>query len=203
MHLEFLLEEPSTEAALLNLLPKMLAETITFRLHNFHDKLNLLKQLPNRLQGYRNWLPADSRIVVLVDEDRAPCTPLKQQMEECARQAGLLTKSAALANASFQVLNRIAVEELEAWFFGDITALNRAYPRVPTSLGEKEKYRDPDAIVGGTWEALEKVLQTYGYYAAGLPKIEAARNITQHMEPARNRSKSFQHFHTGLQALLG
>ena len=202
MHIEFLLEEPSAEAALRNLLPKILPDDVTSELRNFQGKANLLTHLPNRLKGYRNWLPTDWHVVVLVDEDRENCEALKQQLEEAARQAGLTTKSAARANASYQVLNRIAVEELEAWFFGDIAALTAAYPRVPVSLSEKEKYRDPDAIVGGTWETLERVLQRYGYYTAGIPKIETARNISQHMEPTRNRSKSFQRFRDGLLALI-
>lgn len=203
MHLEFLLEEPSAEAVLRNLLPRMLPPNVEFELRNFQGKTNLLAQLPNRLKGYRNWLPADWRVVTLLDEDREDCLELKQQLEAAARQAGLTTKTGARVNAGFQVLNRIAVEEIEAWFFGDIAALTKAYPRVPTSLGQKEKYRDPDAIVGGTWETLEKVLQNYGYYTAGLPKIETARNISHHMDPSRNRSRSFQVFRDGLQSLIG
>lgn len=50
----------------------------------------------------------------------------------------------------FQVLNRLAIEELEAWFFGDVAALHSAYPRVPSTLGRRSRYRDPDAIRGGT-----------------------------------------------------
>jgi hypothetical protein len=70
------------------------------------------------------------------------------------------------------------------------------------TLGKKEKYRNPDRIKGGTWEALERVLQRYGYYSAGLPKIEVARNISQHMMPKRNSSKSFNTFKSGLEALI-
>jgi hypothetical protein len=32
-------------------------------------------------------------------------------------------------------LNRIAVEELEAWFFGDIEALRAVYPKLSATLG--------------------------------------------------------------------
>lgn len=99
------------------------------------------------------------------------------------------------------VLNRIAIEELEAWFFGDVEALRAAYPKVPATLGSQARYRDPDAIVGGTWEALERVLQGKGYHRGGLQKIKAAKEIAAHMDPARNRSRSFRVFMEGLAAL--
>ncbi len=100
------------------------------------------------------------------------------------------------------VVNRIAVEELEAWFFGDIPALCGAYPRIPASLGGQAKYRDPDAIRGGTWEALERVLQARGYHPGGLAKTVAATEIAQHMDVDANRSRSFQAFRDGVRRLV-
>jgi hypothetical protein len=57
LHLEFLVEEPSLEEALNHLLLKILPPKITFKIHNFRGKQNLLKQLPNRLKGYKTWIP--------------------------------------------------------------------------------------------------------------------------------------------------
>ena len=114
MHIEVLVEEPSAEAALENLLPKMLPSDTTFKLHNFQSKHTLLAELPKRLKGYGPWLPDDWRIVVLVDEDRQDCDELKARLERAAGDAGLITKSIAADQKSFQVLNRIVVEELEA-----------------------------------------------------------------------------------------
>jgi hypothetical protein len=95
----------------------------------------------------------------------------------------------------------LAIEELEAWFFGDIAALHAAYPRISLTLSQQAKYRDPDAIRGGTWEALGRLL--HSYYPTGLPKIEVARAVSALMEPERNRSRSFQVFRKGLLTLLG
>ncbi len=92
---------------------------------------------------------------------------------------------------------------MEAWFFGDIEALRGAYPRVSKSLQYQRKYRDPDAIKGGTAEALERLLIRTGYYTGKLPKIEVAQNIGPYMDPNRNRSKSFQVFVEGLKACIG
>jgi hypothetical protein len=96
----------------------------------------------------------------------------------------------------------LAIEELEAWFFGDIEALHDAYHRVSLNLGKKAKYRDPDSIKGGTWEALERVLRRAGHFQGGFSKISIARDVSVHMVPNRNRSKSFQVFHQGLLSLL-
>lgn len=56
------------------------------------------------------------------------------------------------------------------------------------------------AIKGGTWERLEQVLSRY--HAGGLQKLRAAEEIAQHMEPDRNRSKSFQVFRDALRDLF-
>jgi hypothetical protein len=81
---------------------------------------------------------------------------------------------------------------LEAWYFGDWQAVMAAYPRVSASAPNRAAYRVPDAIVGGTWEAFERVMIQGGYFQTGLPKIEVAQQIAPHMNPARNTSRSFQ-----------
>jgi hypothetical protein len=60
----------------------------------------------------------------------------------------------------------------------------------------------PDAIAGGTWEALERLLRRLNYFPEGLPKIAVARKVSEHMDPERNRSKSFQVFRDGLLVLV-
>lgn len=201
MHLEILIEEPSVQPVLKHLLPKI-APGITFRLITFQGKKDLLTQLPQRLNAYTKWLPDNYRIVVLVDEDRQDCHKLKQYLETAAQKANLPTKSRPNPTGHFIVLNRIAVEELEAWFFGDLTALRTVYPRIPASLNKKQPYRHPDQIIGGTWEALERVLQRAGYFAGGLSKIKLAQDIAPYMQPENNLSPSFQIFQQGLYALL-
>jgi len=199
MHFEFLLEEESAEAALRFLVPKILGPEPTFRIHVFQGKRKLLANLESRLRGYAS-RPGNWRVVVLVDEDREDCHAVKQELEVACLEAGLITKTEAEPGQGFQVLNRIAIEELEAWFFGDVHALCTAYPGVPATLANRAKFRVPDAIAGGTWEALEEVLQRAGYHRGGLAKITAARDIAPHMDPNRNTSESFRCFVQGLVA---
>lgn len=203
MHIEFLLEERSAETALKVILPKILPAHVSFDFRVFEGKHDLLRKLPNRLKSYRKWIPDDWRIVVLIDENRKDCLQLKAQLEEAAREAHLLTKACASPNSNFQVVNRLAIEELEAWFFGDIVALQTAYPKISKNLQYQKKYRNPDAIKGGTYESLERLLIRKGYYKERLPKIAAAQNIAPYMEPNRNKSRSFRVFVEGIEACIG
>jgi hypothetical protein len=196
MHIEFLIEDYSGGEALKEFLPLCLAPETQYKVHNFSGKTDLLKKLPSRMNGYKKWIPSDWLIVVLIDRDDQDCIELKQQLEDIATNAGFITK--AKNNGCFQVLNRIMIEELESWFFGDVDAIVKAYPGVKASLAQQEKYRNPDAIQGGTWEALERILQRARHHQGGLDKPKAAREIAQFMNPERNRSKSFQVFYEGL-----
>jgi hypothetical protein len=199
-HIEVFVEEPSAEVALRILLPKITPH-LTFSVYNLQSKTSLLAHLPNRLQGYKQWLQPNQRVVVLIDQDQNNCSELKSQLEAMAASAGLVTKTAS-RSTSYQVVNRIVVEELEAWFFGDWASVCKAYPRVPTTISQQARYRTPDAITGGTWEAFERVLQKAGYFTNGLRKIEAARTIAPHMRPEINASQSFQVFRRTLLELI-
>jgi len=201
MQLEFLVEEPSMEAALGNLLPLVLSHDHPYQIHTFQGKQDLLKKLPSRLRAYGAWLPQDSIIIVLVDRDREDCGDLKERLERTAATEGLVTRSSS-SDGRYRVLNRIVIEELEAWFFGDPDALRAAYPGVPANIERRSAYRDPDAIHGGTAEALCRVLRRAGYYASAYPKLEIARRVSQHMDPNRSRSRSFQVFWTALEDLV-
>ncbi len=202
MHIKFFLEEPSAEETLKHLLPKILLKDVSYEFHTFQGRDEMLKELPKRLKG-EQWIPDNWRIIVLIDEDRGNCHELKRELEQAAREAGFVTKSSAGPNEDFQVVNRIAVEELEAWFFGDVEAVHAAYSRIPINLQSKAKYRKPDKIRGGTSEALERLLIEKNYYKGRIPKPIVAQEIAKHMEPCRNTSKSFKVFLKGLKACVG
>ena len=189
-HVEVLVEEPSAEAALRTLLPKILGNA-SFEVYPHTCKDDLLKRLPERLRGYAAWIPDDWRIVVVVDRDDDDCQELKKRLEAVASEAGLATESKPKRNR-FAVVNRLAIEELEAWYFGDWEAVQQAYPKVNANIPSQAKYRSPDAIKGGTWEAFERVMKAAGYFKTGLRKIEAARAVAAYMDPDRNTSRSFQ-----------
>ena len=158
----------------------------------FQGKYDLLKQLPSLLTAYRESMQDNRRIMVLIDNDQQDCMELKMTLEKIAHEAGFVTKSNADSEGDFQVVNRLAIEELEAWFFGDPKAVRKAFPRVSKTFERQAKYRNPDAIVGGTHEALGCLLKRH--YRKELTKTVVAQKIASHMEPDRNKSRSFQVF---------
>ncbi len=204
-HLELLVEEPSMEAFLRQLLPRVLPQGRSFSVHPHQGKSDLLGKLEARLKSYANWLPADWRVIVIVDQDEDDCRVLKQRLEAISAHAGLETRARArsLGRLDWRLVNRIAVEELEAWYFGDWDAVRAAYPRVAAHAARHRALRDPDAVTGGTWEVFERIMQRHGYFKAGLPKIEVARAIGARMEPGRNRSRSFDVFHAAVMEAVG
>jgi hypothetical protein len=198
-HLEILVEEPSMEAFLRQLLPRLLGDELSFSIYPYQCKDDLLAKLPQRMNGYASWLPADWRIIVIVDRDDDDCNVLKKRLERMALDAGLSTRTACVeASRPWQVVNRIVIEELEAWYFGEWNCVRRAYPRVNASVPNKAAYRDPDVIAGGTWEALERVLKKAGYFQSGLRKIELAREMGRCMDWTANCSHSFCVFRDAL-----
>lgn len=197
-HIEVLVEEESMEAALESLLPKIIGN-VSFRIYRHQGKQDLLNKLPARLKGYSAWLQPDWRILIVLDRDNDDCHRLKQQLNTYAQTNGLMTRTQrAVPGGRYQVINRIAIEELEAWYFGDWEAVRNYYEKLPPTVPRNSNYRNPDAIQGGTWEALERIFNKAGYYRSGLPKIELARAVGPLMDPARNKSKSFQVFRDAL-----
>ena len=187
-HFIFLVEDRSTEVFLQELLPRLLPQQHTFEVHSFGSKSALRMKLLQRLRAYPRWLPhryAHWRIVVVVDRDTDDCHVLK------AGESG------------WQVVNRIAIEELEAWYFGDWDAVCAAYPRVSATVPQRAGYRDPDAIRGGTWEAFEKILKRHGYFKTGLRKTEAAREVASRICWERTRSRSFRVFVNAVLEAIG
>lgn len=197
-------EEPSMEAFLQESLPRMLDSAIPVKIIDHQSKRQLLSEIPKRLRGYAHYeLQYRPRSLILVDRDNDDCFHLKNILEEAATEAGLTTKSVPSVGGLFDVANRIVIEELESWYFGDVLALSAAFPGVPVTLNSKAAYRSPDTIAGGTHESLLRVLQKAGHYKrlSSLPKIETARRVGRLVNPLANTSASFCHFRVALAAL--
>jgi hypothetical protein len=180
-------------------LVRWLDQPAVVRVRAFQGKSDLLKNLPRRLAGYAvSYRRNDALgVLVLVDQDTDECVKLKQEIESMARRAGLGVRGEGVAPV---VLARIAVRELENWYFGDWPAVRAAFPRVPAA--PPGRYRtNADADHVKTSSAFRDVLT-----AAGVPvraKPEWAVRIGPHLDPGRCRSASFRTFLTGAQELAG
>lgn len=97
-------------------------------------------------------------------------------------------------NGDLPVLVRIACRELEAWYLGDMDAIEKVYPRFKASQHRnKKKFRDPDHP--NPSDELAKLIPEFG-------KTTAAREIPKHMDLENNRSVSFNHLISGIRRFL-
>ncbi|MFZ2633721.1 MAG: DUF4276 family protein [Desulfosalsimonadaceae bacterium] len=213
MHIEILVEDSSGTKLLQVLLPQLLGpqgEPHTWRLHAYKGigripqglvpngdsaKRILLDQLPKLLRGYGK-TPGIDAVVVVLDTDKRDCVAFLAELKAAADAC----------NPVPDTLFRLAIEEIEAWYFGDQAALLAAYPRA--KLDVLKKYVQ-DATCG-TWELLADAVQVGGSAAikkAGWPlpgqvKHEWAKRIGPLMDPDRNISPSFGKFRDGLRRLV-
>lgn len=203
MILHVLTEELSCKKALQCFLPKITVRGYEQQVISFGSKQKMLKELPARLAAYRQMIERgkDVRLVLLIDRDGDDCKQLKRELEQLACGAGLTTKNAPERHGRFDTLTRIIIEELEAWFLGDPAALCKAFKSLPGATRLKAP-KNPDAIRGGTWETLHRLLKQHGIYTGTYPKIEAASRIAPHLNPDCNASASFNMFVSGIKALL-
>lgn len=213
MHIEVLVEDGSGARLIEALLPAVIGghgEPHTWRVHAYKGigrlpaglgaagdpaKRALLNQLPRLLNGYGR-TPGIDVVVVVVDSDDRDCK---------AFLAELKALHAACDHAP-HTLFRLAIEEMEAWLFGDRQAIVAAYPRAKVAV--LDGYTQDS--VCGTWErladALHKggsaALRKAGWPAPGEVKFEWVEAISPHMDVERNLSPSFVKFRDGLRRLL-
>ncbi len=176
--LVFFLEEPSAEAMLKSLLPRILPDEYQFQYVVFEGKSDLEKRLVMRL---REWQKPDCRFIILRDQDSADCVAVK---------AGLRRKCQEGRHP--EALVRIACHELESWYLGDLLAVE--YGLGLRNLGRQQGrggFRNPDTRSNPA-EVLKNL--TKGRYQ----KVAGSRQIGEHLEVMRNRSYSFRVFVEGL-----
>ncbi len=180
--LVFLLEEPSAEALLNILVPKLLPAGVSHRCLVFDGKQDLERRLVRRLQGYRN---PDARFIVMRDQDAADCRAVKEKLKEKCREAGR-------PNA----LVRIVCHELESWYLADLAAVERGLDITNIQRRQNEaKYRSPDSLPCPKQEL--KRLTDDRYHEVG-----GSRAIAPHMDLSNARSLSFAVFLKGIRGIF-
>jgi len=184
-HLVFLLEEPSAREMLEGVVPKIIPESsgIAITYIVFEGKQDLEKRVKKKLEG---WRTPDSCFIVMRDQDSGNCYTIKSTLQHKVDQAG--KKDCTLI--------RIACRELEAFYLGDLAAVETALniPRLASKQGQK-KFRDPD-IVGNAAEELKTVTQKQ------YQKIAGSRAIGPHMDLHNNKSTSFNMLVAAIRKLL-
>lgn len=217
VHYEILVEDQSGKKSLEIIIPKIIDTRHTFKIHaykgighlpkNMKDtddasKRILLTNLPKLLKGYGrtfNKYPGNyEAIVVLVcDLDDRCLKEFRQNLLDILHAC----KPQPVTQFCF------AIEEGEAWYLGDITAIKKAYPRVINSV--LDSYKN-DSICG-TWEKLADAIYPggsvelikKGWQAIGFEKSKWAVTISPHMDIHRNNSASFCYFRKKLNEYSG
>jgi len=111
--------------------------------------------------------------VVIRDQDQEDCRKLKERLQ---------SKCDVVKPGVFI---RIACVELEAWYWGDPTAVSQAYGKKNfINLVKKATYRIPDFIQNPKLE-LRKHIPSY-------EPIAGSRKIDEYIDVNRNESHSFQ-----------
>lgn len=212
MHIEFLVEDSSGAKLLAQLVPQILGEygaVHTWRMKAYKGigrippglsakadpaKRMLLDQLPRVLQGYGKSSGIDA-VVVVLDTDSRECSGFLKELKSVA----------AKCKPAPRTLFRLAIEEMEAWYFGDSQSVLSAYPRAKREVIN----RYAQDSVCGTWELLADAVYPGGSAAikkAGWPrpgemKHEWAEKIAPFMDINKNTSPSFVKFRNGLLTL--
>lgn len=209
MHIEILVEDSSGKVLIELLVPKIIGEwnnPHTWTIHHYKGigripaglttqgdpaKRILLEQLPRVLQGYGN-TPGIDAVVVVLDSDRRNCVNFLQELKAVA----------ANCRPAPNTLFRLAIEEMEAWYLGDRTALLASYPKAKTRV--LDGYVQDS--VCDTWEVLADAvypggataIKKSGWPLPGQVKHEWAGNIGPRLDIERNESPSFRKFRDGL-----
>jgi len=217
MHFEVLVEDQSGEKALNILIPKIIDDKHTFRIHSYKgigripknlgskidaNKRILLDRLPKLLRGYGKTFADYSddypaSVVLVCDLDDKCLKTFRQELFAILNAC----------NPKPEVRFCIAIEEGEAWFLGDTSAIKTAYPKAKDAV--LNRYANDS--VCGTWECLadavflggSQALLAKGWQATGTEKSAWSEKITPHMDVENNASPSFCYFREKIRKLAG
>jgi len=212
MHIELLVEDSSGARLIEDVIGRILGDqsaVLTWRIHSYKglgrlpkglvaspdaSKRILLDRLPSILRGYGK-TPGVDWVVVVVDSDEKDCKIFLKELK------GVVEKIIPQP----QVLFRLAIEEMEAWYLGDEAAVMGAYPNADKAVLKAYKQ---DSVCG-TWEILANAVykggaaavKSIGWPMAGELKHEWAEKIAPRMDVETNLSPSFKKFRDGLREI--
>jgi hypothetical protein len=181
-------EEASAKNVFEALLPKMLPENVFFQIFPHQGKQDLEKALRTTLPSISK-MPG-ARILITRDQDSDECKRLKSRLQELIS-----------GNCSCPHKIRIICRELEAWFLGDLNAVQQAFPRfTPANHQHTAALRDVDAIQN-PHDLLRRIIPEYSNLDT-LPKIKTAESIAPFLAPENNSSTSYSNTINAIKELI-
>ncbi|MBU7005473.1 DUF4276 family protein [Phosphitispora fastidiosa] len=180
-HIVFLLEEISMKAVLDEILPSILPDGCTFHTIKHEGKTDMEKSIPRKLRAYR--IP-EVQFVVLRDQDNSDCKQVKQRLLQLCFEGGRT-----------DALVRVVCHELESWFLGDLSAVEKAFNyKGIARKQEKAQFRNPDKLANPC-EVLQKMVPEYQKYSG-------SKKIAKFMKIDTNCSLSFNAFIEGIRKIV-
>lgn len=145
----------------------------------------LLDQLPAKLSAFgKSPQPEEARVVVLIDADDQDVKPLKASLQALRDDLA----------PNLKVEFCFAIEELEAFYLGDLKAMKAAYPQHKRQLATDYV---PDSICG-TWELFGRVIDDDSGNKVAWATMMGSKLTTK---PNESRSPSFRAFCRALKRL--
>lgn len=179
----FLTEEQS----MTSVIKKVMAELCPNASEGFHwqiishqGKADLESNLVKKMTS---WSYNSPHFIILRDNDGGNCRTLKKRISGRASTTG----------KPHHV--RLVCQELEAWFIGDLPAVEQAYPNSNArSYATRTPYRTPDSPTNAS-QLIEQITGTRA-------KVGRAEKIAPHLDLSNNRSHSFNILLSTLKALI-
>ena len=173
-------EEPSIKNIFEVVLPQILPSDVGFRILVHQGKNDLEKALLEKTASLSRIKGA--KILITIDQDANDCKQLKQRL------ADIIDK-----NCSCEYKIRIVCKELESWLLGDLSAIEKAFPRFRSvSYTQKEQMRNVDKIKGKPSDFLLRIIPEFKDRKK-LPKLEFSKKIAPFLDITNNTSTSFNH----------
>ena len=188
--LEFRVEERSMAEVLKVLLPRILPASWVLDENYFirpHEgKSDLKRSIPKKLKGFAQHKEQTTGFIIIQDQDSNDCRQLKQELVA-------LCKANQAPNIKFLV--RIVCHELEAWYLGDMKAIQAVFPRFnPARHLKKSLFRLPDTCQNPKTR-LKDIVGDY-------QQIATAQMIAPYIDIEHNRSASFRQFVSGIRKFI-
>jgi hypothetical protein len=184
--IEILVEEPSMKNFLTGILPQILPIGYQLNANCFirdhQGKQDLRKSIPSKVKAYKHY-NKPVKVIIIQDQDSSDCKVLKNELIELVNQ-----------NSAIPSLVRIACRELEAWYIGDMDALESVYPNFKANNYKRwSKFRNPDKCNAS--DEIKKLIPTF-------QKGIVSREIVKYIDLNNNTSESFNHLISGIKKFL-
>lgn len=167
------------KALLDDLIPRLVPGWIegeNFKCVPHEGKSDLDRSIPRKLSSWR--IPGD-RFIIVRDSDGEDPAKLRARFQALGKKSGRP-----------ETLVRLAVQELESWYLGDLEAVAAAFDVNVNTAAHRKRFSRPDDWQKPSVE-IKRIVPAF-------QKVGGARLMAPHLKLEGNTSSSFNDFADGL-----